>query len=214
VSRAASTLTGALQRTLEAIYDVRAPVQVDDYLVSDEREARRLDPRGRANAEKLLIRNDDQHVEMALVLAAESLARLDKDDPLRALSDSNFHDFCLVLEGVSHFTYAACNAALDKRITLLELELQAEVDKYVVASALLRRQQSRPQHQALWQRLFRRVRYAECLSRSELERYERANRAARRFCRRLQRPRDLGASRMAVLRRFYRMPKLAKLAAC
>lgn len=214
MKRAAPTLIGALQRTLETIYDVRAPVQVDDFLVSDERAARRLDPQGRSNAEKLLIRGGDQHVELALVLAAESLARLDRDNPLRALSDSNFHDFCLVLEGVSHFTYAACNAALNKRITLLELELQAEVDKYVVASALLRRQQSRPQHQAVWRRLFHRVRYAECLTRPELERYERANRAARRFCRRLQRPGDVSASRMAILRRFYRMPKLAKLAAC
>ncbi|MFK7886052.1 MAG: hypothetical protein AB8G16_04230 [Gammaproteobacteria bacterium] len=214
MSNAAPTLIGALQRTLETIYDVRSPVQVDDYLVCDEAVAQRLDPAGRTNAEKLLIRSDNEQVELALVIARDSLLRLERDNPLRALSDSNFRDFCLVLEGVSHFTYAACNAALNKRITLLELELQAEVDKYVVASLLLRRQHSVPQHRALWRRLFDRVGYADTLSRVELERYARANRAARRFCRRLQRPHDVAMPRMATLRRFYRMPKLAKLAAC
>jgi len=214
VSRAAPTLIGALQRTLETIYDVRAPVQVDDYLICDEAAAQRLDPDGRRNAEKLLIRSHNEQVELALVLARDSLDRLERDNPLQALSDQNFRDFCLVLEGVSHFTYAACNAAQNKRITLLELELQAEVDKYVVACALLGRQQSVPQHRALWRRLFTRVRYAESLSRVELERYARANRAARRFCRRLQRSQDATALRTATLRRFYRMPKLAKLAAC
>lgn len=214
MSRPAPTLTGALQRTLETIYDVRAPVRVDDHLVCDADVARYLDPDGRPNAEKLLIRTHDEHVELALVLARDSLARLHHDNPLQSLSDSNFQDFCLVLEGVSHFTYAACNAAFGKRITLLELELQAEVDKYVVASALLHQQQSVPQHRALWRRLFAGVRYADALTRPELERYARASRAARRFCRRLQRPRDAVGSRVATLRRFYRMPKLAKLAAC
>ncbi len=44
------------------------------------------------------------------------------------------------LEGVSHFVYLAWNAGHDKPVSLLELEMQAEVDKYVGSYWLMRRQ--------------------------------------------------------------------------
>lgn len=210
----APSLTAALQRTIETIYDVRAPACVDDYLITDQRVAQSLDRRGRANVEKLLIRDDGEALSLSLYLAADSLARLTRHNPFARLDEANLADFCVVLEGVSHFTYVACNAAADKKVTLLELELQAEVDKFVVGSALLGRQCAAPQGLALWHRLFQRVRFGATLSQQELERYRLANAAARRFCHALQ-PRSRGPRRVVTaLRRFYRMPKLAKLAAC
>ncbi len=210
----ASSLTAALQRTIETIYDVSAPVRVDDYLVTDPAVVGSLDRHGRPNVEKLLIRDDGDALSLSLYVAADSLARLHRRNPFARLDDGNLNDFCTVLEGVSHFTYVACNAAADKKVTLLELELQAEVDKFVVANALLGRQCASPQVQALWYRLFKRVHFAAALSPNELDRYRVANDAARRFCRLLQ-PRAGGRPRVvSALRRFYRMPKLAKLAAC
>ena len=59
---------------------------------------------------------------------AAILTRLDAD---------NLEDFWTAFEGVSHFTYYAWNAQREKRVTLLEMELQAEVDKYVATTLLL-----------------------------------------------------------------------------
>ena len=41
---------------------------------------------------------------------------------------------------MSHFIYLAWNAGHDQPVSLLELEMQAEVDKYVASHLLLRRQ--------------------------------------------------------------------------
>ncbi|MEO1574193.1 MAG: hypothetical protein AAFU65_04455 [Pseudomonadota bacterium] len=205
---------GALQATLETLYDVRSPARVEEYLVDDPGTARALDPNGRENLEKLLIREAPDTVDLSLYLAPDTLDRLRHDNPFVALNESNLAAFCTVLEGVSHLTYAACNAAANKSITLLELELQAEVDKFAVASLLLRRQVRRPQHRALMYRFFGRARFSQALNRRELERYAHASDAAGRFCARVMRPGRSARHRLADLRRFYRMPKLDKLAAC
>src|SRR5437762_13493477 len=62
------------------------------------------------------------------------------EDPLRRLHAGNLADCWTALEGVSHFLYLAWNAGHDRPVSLLELEMQAEVDKYVVSYWLLRRQ--------------------------------------------------------------------------
>ena len=54
------------------------------------------------------------------------------------LNENNVADYWTALEGVSHFTYYAWNAARDKPVSLFELELQAEVDKFVTTGILLR----------------------------------------------------------------------------
>ena len=203
-----------MQGTLETLYDVRSPARVDRYIVHDPRVARALDPIGRANVEKLLISESRDALDLSLYLHRDTLRHLAEHDPFAALSDRNLDAFCIVLEGVSHLTYTACNAQRDKAITLLELELQAEVDKFAVASLLLARQARQPQHRALMHRLFQRARFHEALSRVELERYVHASRSAQRFCARVMRPGRGARQRLADLRRFYRMPKLDKLAAC
>ena len=45
--------------------------------------------------------------------------------------------FCLALEGVSHFLYLIWNASFDRSVTLLEMELQAEIDKFVMLGIFL-----------------------------------------------------------------------------
>src|SRR5213082_2396274 len=66
--------------------------------------------------------------------------RLPREDPLTRLHAGNVADCWTALEGVSHFLYLAWNAGHDRPVSLLELEMQAEVDKYVASYWLLRRQ--------------------------------------------------------------------------
>jgi hypothetical protein len=125
-------------------------------------------------------------------------------------------DYCTALEGVSHFVYFAWNAGHDKSVSLLELELQAEIDKYVGCFMLLRRQDPARFPAELHALLFSRARVEPSLAAGRESLYRRASRQASRFCSRLE-PwlrahcrRGHGAW-LPELRRFYRLGDIAKL---
>ncbi len=92
-----------------------------------------------------MVKQETDALALALFVDAAVVANLERHDPGVALHDGNFADFCLAVEGVSHFVYVALRAAGDRPVSPLELELQAEVDKFaccrLVAGAdpLLRR---------------------------------------------------------------------------
>jgi len=117
---------------------------------------------------------------------------------------------------VSHFVYLVWNASYDRQITLLELELQAEVDKYIASLWLLRSRNPERSPAELHYLLFERARVDDVLAGDRAGLYRTANRYAARFCRRLARTlRPAGsaaqAAAIAELRRFYRLGRERKL---
>ncbi len=207
-------LLGKLQTLLHELYALDVGYGVDDFLITDAVLARALDVGGRDVDEKLLIAEADGEAEVGLYLERELLERLAVRDPLTSLDGSNLADFWAALEGVSHFTYYAWNAQREKAVTLFELELQAEVDKFVTTGMLLKRQSGREPHE-LHGWLFDRPRFDEELNGTERERYVRANRYAGKYCRRLAATLLRGAQEDAVqreLRRFYRLSQSSKVA--
>ena len=98
----------------------------------------------------------------------------------RGLHADNFFDFCLAVEGVSHFIYVARCAAEDRQVSALEQpELQAEVDKFV--SGPLCHENAADDPGQLRARLYDRVHYAHDLDHDERARYRTANGEARRY---------------------------------
>lgn len=211
MSDAGDPLPAKLQRLLEHIYDIDAGYSVTDYVITDRHQAAILDAGGRINREKLLIAATPAGADVSLFLDEALLQKLEREDPFVALCDDNLDDFCALLEGVSHFTYLAWNAGYDKQVTLLELELQAEVDKFIAATVLLKRQNTGHVPEALCKRLFESIRLVDGLEESEYERYRHANRWAASYCRALARRFRRGSRLIAELRRFYRQPKLGKM---
>src|SRR5690349_12141641 len=134
---------GGLQALLRELYALDLEYEVDDFLTTDADLARALDGGGRELDEKLLIAETDGEAEVSLYLEPSVLERLACSDPLTKLDSANLADFWTAFEGVSHFTYYAWNAQLEKSVTLLEMELQAEVDKFVATTLLLERQGQR-----------------------------------------------------------------------
>jgi hypothetical protein len=207
-------LLAKLQTLLHELYALDVAYGVDDFLITDAVFARALDVGGRDVDEKLLIAETDGEAEVALYLERELLERLQQRDPLTALDEANLADFWAALEGVSHFTYYAWNAQREKAVTLFELELQAEVDKFVTTGMLLRQQSGREPHE-LHGWLFDKPRLDAQLGDEERERYARANRYAGKYCRRLAPALMRGAGHEPVqreLRRFYRLSQTSKLA--
>ena len=110
--------------------------------------------------------------------------------------------------------WCAWNAGFDKPVTLLELELQAEVDKYLCAAFLLSLQNEGAVSSRLKDLLFREYRIADGVDGERAERYRAASHLAYRYCGYLERD-FLRRARLADLaresRRFYRLGQREKL---
>jgi hypothetical protein len=206
----------SLQEALAEIYDLPATPDVRDFLMTDR--ARVAQIAGARNCdEQLLLAEDGDTLSMSLYIDAEVLGRLAGRDPMQALTHENLADYLTAAEGVSHFVYVAWNTGFDKPVTLLELELQAEVDKYVLCAWLLSEQNAGRFPNELHRALFARTRIDPVAAAGREGLYHQASRYAARFCERvaavLQR-RGRGPMREALteLRRFYRWGGARKLA--
>lgn len=202
----------ALQSRLESLYDVAAGHAVEDFLIHDRALVRRLEnnPAARDIPEKLLVCQQGQDLDVALYLEAAVLERLAQDNPLTRLHGGNLEDFLTALEGVSHFLYLVWNARHARPVSLLELELQAEVDKFVLAGALFVQQHGRVPAN-LHRLLFDESVFDAALDDVARVRYRRANDAARRYCAWLARRFAGRAASLSELRRFYRLTHHDKL---
>jgi hypothetical protein len=206
-------LLGNLQALISNFYALDLPYSVDDFLTTDAHLARALDSGGRQVDEKLLIAEADGEAEVCLYLEQRLLERLESSDPLQRLDADNLGDFWTAFEGVSHFTYYAWNAQREKTVTLLEMELQAEVDKFVATTLLLLRQGSSDARR-LHHWLFELPRLDTRLDGDELDRYRDANRYAAKYCRRLAAAPERNPEHepvQAELRRFYRLTQASKI---
>ncbi len=178
-------MVGWVQEHLEAIYGIRCEHRAIEYLLDGD-AARLLGATGRS-AEELLVREEKGELWLGLYFAPELLERFRQLSPAAAhhLVEANLSTYCQVAEGISHFLYLTHTAGQDRRVSLLELETQAEIDKF--ASCLLHRWESGAVQWAheLHSRLFDRVSYNPKLSGDEERRYAEANRLSRAYCLRL-----------------------------
>jgi len=209
-----------LQDFIGDIYDVSIAHDIYDFLVTDRQH---LPAAARTNGptdEELIVAQPEEgegEIAMSLYLDPRLLERLDRADPMERLHDGNVADYLTALEGVSHFVYLAWNAGYDKPVSLLELEMQAEVDKYVGSYWLMRRQLPDRFPAELLRLLFERTRIDPRLAAGRESMYREASRYAEMFCRRLERSlrgaRDPSqAEVLTELRRFYRLTNARKVA--
>jgi hypothetical protein len=202
-----------LQSLLARLYDVPAEYPINDFLLTD-RAARQHAFRCDTD-EQVLLSDDGGQLGIGVYIAEQVLQRLAANNPLRDLNDANIADYCTAIEGVSHFHYVSWRAAFSDPVSLLELELQAEVDKYATALQLLTAQQHGRFPYTLHERMFHGVRFHSSLGAEDLARYAQANRYAARYCRKLDQHLRGRRARpdawLRELRRFYRLGRAEKM---
>lgn len=143
-----------------ALYEIDAP-SIDDFTQRSDDGRERVD-----------VRQDGDYLEIAVRLPAEAF------EPAAAVS---LDTYCQVVEGVSHFLHLIERARRDLPTTQLELELQAEVDKFVVVS-------SAAVHSAALRvrdRLFDHIRFLHPEGTESGDRYRLAHHLASRFVTRI-----------------------------
>jgi hypothetical protein len=209
-----------LQDLIGGIYDVSITHDVYDFLVTDRGHLPAAVRSSESDEELIVAEPADESggaVGMSLYLDPALLERLALADPMVRLHDGNVADYWTALEGVSHFLYLAWNAGHDKPVSLLELEMQAEIDKYVASYWLMRRQFPDRFPDELLRLLFEKTRIDPRLARGREAMYREASRYAEKFCRRLEQllrgaRRDSEGEVLAELRRFYRLTNARKVA--
>jgi len=198
-----------VQRRLESLYALEAEVPVTDFLV----------PAGAAShlpggGSRTLVAQEGDEVSVGVVLDDSVGAGFARSDPRERLDGSNLGPFAALTEEVSHFLYLLARARRDRPVTELELELQGEVDKYLVVLCFRGLAAEGALSELLRQRLFVRYELRSGLSPERAERYHEASRLANRYCRWLE-SRYLGSSRREALaretRRFWRLGQREKL---
>jgi hypothetical protein len=175
-----------LQRELETIYGVRAP-EVRRFLLDRDTASALREPRA---PEELFVLEGEGELSLGLYLDAAVMAVGDEADPdhrrPKLTARAVLGRLTCAAEGVSHFVYLATRAAAGRPVSLLELEVQAEVDKFALLLLHLWRRGLRRMSAALRRRLFERVAYREHLRPDEVERYRTANALAAGYARWLE----------------------------
>lgn len=156
------TLPARIQVKLAAYYGIEDAPVVDDFVepADDAREA-------------LLVREEGGELELAVRLPRAVLENRRERAP-------TFDELCQVVEGVSHFLYLAERARRELPATQLELELQAEVDKYVLFAHAAPRPFCPGRAARLRARLYERVAYLHPPHTETGQRYRMANDLAAR----------------------------------
>lgn len=185
-------LAGRIQSALERVYQLEHTADVQDYVRPGVETIER---------EMLVLRHaGDGALELRL-----HLPRLNGETQLDTL--------CQIIEGVSHFVYLAERARAARAATQLELELQAEVDKWVVLASAIRAFDTDCSAR-LRASLYEYVAFAHPAQTELGERYRVANESANRFVRRLETQyvdRARFSEMRAELRRFFHVGQEEKL---
>ena len=207
-----------LQRQLERIYEVEIPHSVDDFLLTDPEVLKSLQGHLESDEsvveERLLIVQDGDSMDVALYVDNDVVNRLARDDPGSCLHDGNLADYCTAMEGVSHFLYLIWNAGYERGVSRMELEMQAEIDKYVSTAFLFGQQGSGRVPSSLHRWLFEDPEFDSSLDRVSMECYRDANYYASKYCARLEKRylrRDGQSGMFKDLRRLYRLTNHAKI---
>ncbi|MBX3183613.1 MAG: hypothetical protein KIT72_05775 [Polyangiaceae bacterium] len=192
MSRTARALRRAasdVQARLAGYYQLEPGVPVADYVL----------PTAPGSRETLLVRQVGDHLELRLLLPKDvSLGpELHRAQPTDG--------FLQLVEGVSHFMLVVERARRGLPTTQLELELQAEVDKFALLGGELPPHAGRHIHQ----RLYEQVSFLHHAGSEQGARYRLANGLAARFVHRLigRRP----ALKRRALQRFHGAGQAEKL---
>ncbi len=220
-------IVGQLQSRLQRQYDLAFPYEVVQFVSHDEQLARQLSQQGQApdarsehsrphpEPECLFIQQGGDTLEFTLYLdktVMAAVSRHQETDQHTASADTtaSLDNLCTVMEGVSHAVCLLWHAHHERQIRPVDLELQAEIDKFLLLLTSSERCLDRRQ---LHQQLFHQCRYVSEPGSELHARYRRANDFAADYCRWLvtQFIDNLDTSGLKTeLARFYRLSGQAK----
>lgn len=181
-----------IQRRLEQIYQLEPAPSILPFVRVESDEHR----------EQLIVRQGREELELVVVLPRASVRALLTEEP-----SDEMDAYLGAVEGISHFIHIAERVRTCLPTTLLELELQAEVDKFAILADGDVDAVDLPE---LHRRLYEDVRYLHAANSEQGERYRLANDLAAKLWSSLIAYGQDDWTQL-VLRRFYRASQAEKI---
>jgi len=205
-------LLANLQNNLQSRYDLDLPYQIEHFFSSDRELADQLaDDQERAGQERpvldeevVFIQQQDDTLEFTVYVDKDLLAAVNK-------GQSDLDGLCTVIEGVSHAVCLLWHAHNERQIRPIELELQAEIDKFMI---LIDQLASKSDSRDLHQQLFARSRLLSEKGTALYGRYRAASQLASSYCQWLHSrfiEENEAQSLASELARFYRLSGRSKI---
>ncbi len=203
-----------LQSNLQALYEIETNHNVSSFVTSNGNLKAALLASNGSSKETVFFREEGGCLDIAVFIDEDVISQLNTSLTPENLLTKNVGNYCYALEGVSHFLYLIYNAGYDRSVNFLEMELQAEVDKFVMLKTMIDREGSDGKKHDAHSMVFDDMHFRSGLNPEEITRYKDANFFAAKFCRSLLRNyignrNPAGMERQ--LRRFYRLPLQEKI---
>jgi hypothetical protein len=212
-------LVTIVQQQFQNIYQLPHDLSIEDFLINQEaletvqeKQCALLSTAHHRGFMLLFSEGNELHV--GIYLHNQLLDNLRKHNPLFGLHEKNIGDFCIMIEEVSHFLYTTWRAQHDIRMTKLEIELQAEVDKFVLCSLYRAQHPESLDRLPLIELLFESYHFEKNLPEESQQRYHTASRLASHYCHFLNRHfiNDNHIPQMIKeIRQFYRYSQTDKI---
>lgn len=198
----------SIDRALIDLYAIDSPHQAQNFLMPPSSEHA-------AGALLVATNPNPEEVAVGIVLHPDIAAQLTHfEDRIGCeWSREQAQALAVATEEVSHFRYLVFHAASHRPISELEMEFQAEVDKFLVLY-FSQGDRTAAFFEELYDLLFETFRLVENLGPVRTERYAEANRHAKRFIAKIRVSLTKNPSEfelLGYLRTFYRMTREEKL---
>lgn len=168
---------------LEMVHPYQLAGELPCFLIDDEIR-QKLQGANRDLDEQLFIQESQDALDVALYIAPRIVRHLENDPPTQRLHAGNLDAFCVALEGLSHLVFLSWRTATSWPVSALEIELQAEIDKFVLGLWLLLQQGAEPldASKKLLSALFENYQLSQGVLAEEKQRYIEASQLAAKIC--------------------------------
>lgn len=178
-----------IQKKIETIYRLEQCPQAQHYLITEQQ----LSLFEKEPTPQILFSESDDDVSLGIYLGNKI-----QDSLKKSIKTFSFQDFCVMSEEISHYIYLVWSKSNGKKLNLLDLEIQGEIDKYILAREVYKSNDG-------WiSRIFSDFLLRDHLDMESKERYLEANRLAKKLMQYLHKKKFSKSKTVDWLRHFYR----------
>jgi len=138
--RTGTSLINELQRKIEKTYALETGItNIEKFIIGDKgykefylHEQIRTVIHNNSSGSRVFIRDVGDILKVSIYYPDKLIKVLEENDPRTGLHDDNIDECASFVEELDHFLFIAQNFKQNRPFSLLELELQANVTKYLV----------------------------------------------------------------------------------
>ncbi len=212
-----------IDRAIKQLYNLDVSHRAENFIIEPNSAKSRTIPVEAASGQQAAVivkftAKDPSNVDLGIYFGDQikaDISRMESIEPAQ-WPHQELNALSVVAEEISHFHYLVDRFQAEQRVTQLELELQGEIDKFLLIFYLVQQTmgESRQLFETIFEQVFYRFTWAGNLSDEQKQRYVQANEQARQFVKNFGDTmwgRRSQEQCLEYLRHFYRLSQTEKL---